>query len=89
MATLMVTHEVTDLAAWRNALEAGADARTRHGATSFRVLVEEDRVVGLIDFPDDASAAAFLADPELRRPVPGVPAPPVVRLLHDLEPGPE
>lgn len=88
MATLMVTHEVTDLPAWRTALDAGADARTRHGATSFRVLVDGSSVVGLIDFPDDESAAAFLADPDVRRPIPGAPAAPQVRLLHDVDPAP-
>lgn len=86
MATVMVSHEVTDLAAWRSAFEAGAEVRLRHGATSSRLLVDEDHVVGLVDFPDDESATAFLADPELRRPIPGVPTPPVVRVLHELEP---
>ncbi len=85
MATVMVTHEVTDVAAWRGAFEAGADVRARHGARGSRVLMEGNLVVGLLDFPDDESAAAFLADPELRRPIPGVPAPPSVRLLHEID----
>lgn len=85
MATLLVTHEVTDTAAWKSAFVAGGDVRARHGASSSRVLVDGDYVVGLIEFPDDESAAAFLADPELKRPIPGVPAPPTVRLLHDLD----
>ena len=87
MPTLMVTHQVTDVAAWRSAFEAGAELRARHGATSTRVLVDGDDVVGLIDFPDDDSATAFLGDPDLRRPIPGVPAAPVVRLLHELDGG--
>jgi len=85
MATLMITHEVTDVAAWSSAFQAGADARARHGALSTRVLTLGNYVVGLIDFPDHESAAAFLADPVLRRPIPGVPAPPDVRLLHELD----
>jgi hypothetical protein len=85
LATLMVTHEVTDLPAWTSAFEAGSELRVRHGAVSSRVLMDGNNVVGLIEFADDASAAAFLADPELKRPIPGVPGPPMVRLLHQLD----
>jgi hypothetical protein len=85
MATLMVTHEVTDVPAWTSAFEAGSELRVRHGALSSRVLMDGNYVVGLIEFADDESTAAFLADPELKRPIPGVPAPPVVRLLHQLD----
>lgn len=86
MTTLVITHEVTDLPAWRRALADGAEIRRRHGVTSARFLVDDDSVVGLLDFTSDAAAKAFLADPDLRRPIPGVPAAPTVRLLHDLEP---
>lgn len=85
MATLMVTHEVTHVPAWASAFEAGDELRARHGALSTRVLVDDDYVVGLIEFADDESAAAFLADPDLKRPIPGVPGRPVVRLLHQLD----
>lgn len=86
MTTLMVTHDVTDFDTWRAAFEAGADVRRRHGATSSRILVEGTSVVGLIDFPDDDAAQAFLADPALTRPIPGVPGRPSLRVLHDLDP---
>lgn len=85
MTTLMVSHEITDLAAWRAAYDAGAAIRDRHGAVSARVLRDENFVLGLIEFPDESSARAFLADPDLARPVPGVPGAPSVRLLHETD----
>jgi hypothetical protein len=86
MTTLVITHDVTDIAAWQRALAAGAAIRRRHGSTGERFLVEGTSVLGLLDFPDDAAAQAFLADPELRRPIPGVPGVPTVRLLHEVRP---
>jgi hypothetical protein len=41
-------------------------------------------VVGLIDFPDETAAKAFLADPALRAGMAGVPAPPQVRILSEV-----
>ncbi len=86
MTTLVITHDVTDLDAWRQALAAGAAIRRRHGSTGERFLVDGSSVLGLLDFPDDAAAQAFLADPDLRRPIPGVPAAPSIRLLHEIHP---
>lgn len=79
---MMVSHQVTDPAAWREAFAAGEPVRRRHGAVAVRLLRDETGVVGLIDFPDDVSARAFLADPDLA-PIPGVAGRPEVRILGD------
>lgn len=84
MTTLMVTHSVLDFDAWRASFDAGAELRAAHGATGVRVLREGERVVGLLEFPDDDAARAFLADPRLRTPVPGVEGAPEVRVLTEI-----
>lgn len=84
MTTLMITHPVVDFDSWRVAFDAGAAIRARHGATAVRLLRDGSGVVGLIDFPDDGAATAFLADPALRAPIDGVPDRPEIRLLSDL-----
>lgn len=85
MATLMVTHDVQDFDAWRASFAAADDVRERHGATEVRVLRDGDRVVGMLDFPDEAAARSFLADPALRAPIAGVAGMPEVRLLAEVE----
>lgn len=85
MTTLMVTHPVADFDTWKAAFDAGDVVRRRHGATVVRVLHDSAGVVGLIDFPDEASAQSFLADPVLRTPVDGVSQRPQVRVLSDLD----
>lgn len=82
--TLLVTHPVTDFAAWRTAFDQAEPVRTRHGATRVQILTDGSGVVGLIEFPDAESAQSFLADPALRVPVPGVPAAPEIRVLTEL-----
>lgn len=84
MTTLLVTHPVSDFDQWREAFDAASGVRERHGATEVRVLRDGDTVVGLLEFPDDAAAQAFLADPALRVPIPGVPAPPQVMVLSEV-----
>ncbi|MDA8322501.1 MAG: hypothetical protein M0030_22195 [Actinomycetota bacterium] len=84
MTTLLVTHEVTDYPAWRATFEAGAPVRERHGGRVSRVMHDGSGVVGLIDFPDETAAKAFLADPALRAGMAGVPAPPQVRILSEV-----
>ncbi len=84
MTTLMVTHSVQDFDAWRASFDAGAAIRTEHGATSVRVLRDGDRVVGLLEFPDDDAARGFLADPRLRTPIQGVAGAPEVRVLTEV-----
>lgn len=84
MTTLMVTHPVADFDVWQAAFDAGEAVRRRHGATGTRVLRDGAGVVGLIEFPDDTSARAFLADPALRTPIEGVPDHPEIRMLQDL-----
>ena len=79
--TLLVTHPVTDFQAWRAAFDAAEPIRRQHGATSVQILTDSSGVVGLLEFPDDASAQSFLADPALRTPLPGVPSRPEVRVL--------
>lgn len=84
MTTLMVTHPVADFDSWQASFAAGAAVRERHGATAVRVLRDGAGVVGLIEFPDDAAAQAFLADPALRAPIDGAPGRPEIRVLSDL-----
>jgi hypothetical protein len=79
----MVTHAVSDVESWKAAFDAGQPVRARHGATAVRILRDNQGVVGLLEFPDAASAAGFLADPALRAPIEGVPNPPEVRLLSE------
>jgi class 3 adenylate cyclase len=84
MTTLLVTHAVTDYQAWPATFEAGAPVRERHGGRVFRVMHDGAGVVGLIDFPDETAARAFLADPALHGEMAGVPAPPQIRILSEV-----
>lgn len=85
MSTLLVTHPVHDVDAWRAAFEAGDGLRARHGATEVRVFRDGDRMVGILDFADDAALQAFLADEELRAPVGGGAGRPEARVVTEVE----
>lgn len=65
MTTLAVKHSVSDFDTWLTAFDSHASVRSGHGATGERVLHDGNTVLVLIDFPDVASAQAFMADPSL------------------------
>ena len=65
MSTLLMKHRVTDFDAWFAGFNSHEDLRTSHGATSHRVFQDGSTVVVSVDFPDEASIAAFRADPAL------------------------
>jgi hypothetical protein len=65
MTTLAVRHSVADFDTWKSAFDGHDGIRKGHGATSQRVLHNGNTVLVLIDFPDAASAEAFMADPSL------------------------
>lgn len=65
MTTLAVRHSVNDFDTWKSAFDGHASVRDSHGATAARVLHDGNAVLVIIDFPDAASAQAFMADPSL------------------------
>jgi hypothetical protein len=65
MTTLVVRHTVEDFDRWSNGYKEHGTVRRSHGATGDRVLRDGNQVLALIDFPDEAAAAAFQADPSL------------------------
>lgn len=65
MTTLAVRHSVSDFDTWKSAFDGHASVRSGHGATAQRVLHDGNNILVLIDFPDAASAQAFMADPSL------------------------
>jgi uncharacterized protein (DUF1330 family) len=65
MTTLAVRHSVSDFDTWKAAFDGHAAVRTGHGATGQRVLHDGNSILVIIDFPDAASAQAFMADPSL------------------------
>jgi hypothetical protein len=65
MTTLAVRHTVSDFGTWKSSFDEHSSVRAQHGATGQRVLHDGNAVLVLIDFPDAASAQAFMADPGL------------------------
>ncbi len=66
MVTLMLRYAIGDEATFTPVFEEFEAVRRRHGATGhrrYRDLAGPGRVTVLIDFPGEAEAAAFLADP--------------------------
>jgi hypothetical protein len=65
MTTLVVQHSVADYDTWKSSFDTHQAVRTGHGATGHRVLRSDNDLTVLLEFPDAASAQAFLADPSL------------------------
>lgn len=63
--TLHVRHEVEDYEGWKPGFDGHESNRRLHGATGHRVLRDGNSITVLIDFPDEAAAEAFAADPAL------------------------
>ena len=87
MTTLAVRHSVSDFDTWKTAFDGHVSVRSSHGATSHRVLRDGNNVLGLVEFPDAASAQSFLADPSLAEVMrsAGVQGAPDVSLLTEVE----
>lgn len=66
MTTLLIQHEVADFTAWKSVFDGDQDNRRTHGATGHRVIRDGNLITALVDFPDAATAEAFLEDPRLR-----------------------
>jgi hypothetical protein len=65
MTTLVVQHSVAEYDTWKSSFDKHQSVRAGHGATSHRVLRHDNDLIVLLEFPDAASAGAFLADPSL------------------------
>ena len=65
MTTLAVRHSVADFDTWKTSFDAHASVRSGHGMTGYRLLRDGDTVLGIFEFPDDASVQAFTQDPSL------------------------
>jgi hypothetical protein len=87
MTTLAVRHSVSDFDTWKTTFDGHVSVRSGHGATSHRVLRDGNNVLGLVEFPDAASAQSFLADPSLAEVMrnAGVQGAPDVSLLTEVE----
>jgi hypothetical protein len=66
MTTLAVRQSVADYDTWETAFDGHEKVRRSHGATGHRVLRNGNDILVLVEFPDEASAQAFGADPSLR-----------------------
>ena len=66
MTTLAVRHTVNDFETWKAGFDGHDAGRRDHGATGYRVLLDGNAVLALIELPDAASAQAFKTDPSLR-----------------------
>jgi hypothetical protein len=87
MSTLLMRHQVTDFDGWFAGFTSHESLRTSHGATSHRVFQDGDTVVVSVDFPDEASVAAFRADPALAEAMKqaGVISVPEVQILTEVD----
>jgi hypothetical protein len=65
MTTLAVRHSVADFDTWKSSFDAHASVRSGHGMTSYRLLRDGNTVLGVFEFPDEASLQAFTTDPSL------------------------
>jgi uncharacterized protein (DUF1330 family) len=66
MATAIVRHTVENFENWVEAFNGNRSFREGHGATGHRVLRDGNRVVVLVDFPEEAAVRTFVNDPALR-----------------------
>lgn len=68
MVTLVLFHHVQDYAGWKTVFDEVEALRRSHGAVAHRVyrgVDNQNRVIVHIDFPDEAGARSFMADPSL------------------------
>ncbi len=88
MATMVVTHDVEDYAAWREGYDRAQDLRDEHGCTDARVLRHADdgnRITVLHDFDSIDAARGFAEDPTLAQLMKeaGVVGPPQIDLTQE------
>ncbi|MBV9355387.1 MAG: DUF1330 domain-containing protein [Chloroflexi bacterium] len=70
MTLAVVRHRVRDYAAWRKVYDEFAPAQQAGGVTAqsvYQVAGDPNEVLVLHEFPDRASADAFMASSELRQ----------------------
>jgi hypothetical protein len=64
-ATLHVRQTVRSYDEWKPVFDDHESSRRQHGASGHRLLRDGNTVTVLIDFPDQAAAEGFGADPSL------------------------
>ena len=87
---VVVSHHVSDYDKWYQVFTEHGEVRRSHGATGHRLyhsLDDAGAVTIVNEFPDEASARAFLADPSLRDAMAraGVDSEPLVRVCQTEE----